>query len=84
MRLRLLCVSWDIKESFSGASWSTCKTDEKNPIRRYLERMFLWVWWGAGYSEYDADYVFATVQTLNRDDHLMKYQPDAFDCIIFR
>lgn len=37
---------------------------------------------GAGYSEYDADYVFATVQTLNRDDHLMKYQPDAFDCII--
>ena len=37
---------------------------------------------GAGYSEYGADYVFATVQTLNRDDHLMKYQPDAFDCII--
>ena len=37
---------------------------------------------GAGYSEYDADYVFATVQTLNRDDHLTKYQPDAFDCII--
>ena len=37
---------------------------------------------GAGYSEYDADYIFATVQTLNRDDHLMKYQPDAFDCII--
>ena len=37
---------------------------------------------GAGYSEYDADYVFATVQTLNRDNHLTKYQPDAFDCII--
>ena len=37
---------------------------------------------GAGYSEYDADYVFATVQTLNRDDHLRKYRPDAFDCII--
>lgn len=37
---------------------------------------------GAGYSEYDADYVFAMVQTLNRDDHLRKYRPDAFDCII--
>lgn len=37
---------------------------------------------GAGYHEYDKDYVFAMVQTLNRDDHLMKYRPDEFDCII--
>ncbi len=37
---------------------------------------------GAGYSEYDADYVFAMVQTLNRDEHLHKYNPDEFDCII--
>ncbi len=37
---------------------------------------------GAGYSDYDADYVFATVQTLNRDEHLYKYNPDEFDCII--
>lgn len=37
---------------------------------------------GAGYAEYDANYVFATVQTLNRDDHLTKYQPNDFDCII--
>lgn len=37
---------------------------------------------GAGYSEYDADYVFAMVQTLNRDEHLHKYSPDEFDCII--
>ena len=37
---------------------------------------------GAGYSDYDRDYVFATVQTLNRDEHLQKYEPDAFDCII--
>ena len=36
----------------------------------------------AGYSDYDRDYVFATVQTLNRDEHLQKYEPDAFDCII--
>ena len=37
---------------------------------------------GAGYNEYDADYVFATVQTLNRDEHLYKYRKDEFDCII--
>lgn len=37
---------------------------------------------GAGHSEYDCDYVFATVQTLNRDKHLFKYEKDAFDCII--
>ena len=37
---------------------------------------------GAGYSDYDRDYVFATVQTLNRDEHLQKYEPDVFDCII--
>ena len=38
---------------------------------------------GAGYHEYDADYVFATVQTLNRDEHLLQYDKNAFDCIIF-
>ena len=37
---------------------------------------------GAGYQEYDADYVFATVQTLNRDEHLLRYERDAFDCIV--
>jgi len=37
---------------------------------------------GAGYHEYDKDYVFATVQTLNRDEHLRQYRPDSFDCII--
>lgn len=37
---------------------------------------------GAGYREYDADYVFATVQTLNRDEHLLQYDKNAFDCII--
>ena len=37
---------------------------------------------GAGYSDYDADYVFAMVQTLNRDEHLHNYSPDEFDCII--
>lgn len=37
---------------------------------------------GAGYSDYDRDYVFAMVQTLNRDEHLQKYEPVAFDAII--
>lgn len=37
---------------------------------------------GAGYHEYDADYVFAMVQTLNRDEHLFKYDKDSFDCIV--
>lgn len=37
---------------------------------------------GAGYHEYDKDFVFAMVQTLNRDEHLQKYNPDEFDCII--
>lgn len=37
---------------------------------------------GTGYHEYDADYVFATVQTLNRDEHLLQYDKDAFDCIV--
>lgn len=37
---------------------------------------------GAGYHDYDKDYIFATVQTLNRDSHLMEYKPDDFDCII--
>lgn len=37
---------------------------------------------GAGYHEYDADYIFASVQTLNRDEHLLRYEKDEFDCII--
>ena len=37
---------------------------------------------GAGHHDYDADYVFATVQTLNRDTHLLQYAADTFDCIV--
>lgn len=37
---------------------------------------------GAGHHEYGADYVFATVQTLNRDVHLLQYKKDEFECII--
>lgn len=37
---------------------------------------------GAGNYEYGKDYVFATVETLNKDAHLQQYKPDEFDCII--
>lgn len=37
---------------------------------------------GDGKHEYDCDFVFAMVETLNRDEHLFKYEKDAFDCII--
>ena len=37
---------------------------------------------GFGYHEYDSDYVFATIQTLNRDEHLLQYSKDEFDCIV--
>lgn len=37
---------------------------------------------GAGYHEYDKDYVFATVQTLNKEEHLTHYKPEHFDCVI--
>lgn len=37
---------------------------------------------GAGAHEYDSDFIFAMVETLNRDAHLFRYEKDAFDCII--
>lgn len=37
---------------------------------------------GNGKHEYNCDFVFAMVETLNRDEHLFKYSKDAFDCII--
>ncbi len=37
---------------------------------------------GAGYYDYDADYVFATIQTLSRHEHLQHFAPDSFDCIV--
>ncbi|MCQ2493909.1 MAG: DEAD/DEAH box helicase [Lachnospiraceae bacterium] len=37
---------------------------------------------GAGYHEFDADYVFAMVPTLSRKEHLEKYSKDSFDCIV--
>ncbi len=37
---------------------------------------------GDGKHEYDCDLVFAMVETLNRDEHLFKYEKNTFDCII--
>ncbi|MCF0230410.1 MAG: DEAD/DEAH box helicase family protein, partial [Parasporobacterium sp.] len=37
---------------------------------------------GGGRAEYDKDYIFATVQTMSRDDHLKKFNPEYFSCII--
>ena len=35
-----------------------------------------------GWDEYDKDFVFATIQTLNRDSHLFQYSRDHWDCIV--
>ena len=37
---------------------------------------------GDGKHEYGCDFVFAMVETLNRDQHLFQYEKDAFDCIV--
>ncbi|MFR5468158.1 MAG: DUF3427 domain-containing protein [Waltera sp.] len=37
---------------------------------------------GAGYSDYDADYIFAMVETLHKEDNLRKFDPEEFDCIV--
>ena len=37
---------------------------------------------GAGYSDYDADYIFAMVETLNKEENLRRFRPDEFDCIV--
>lgn len=46
----------------------------KKSYEKFLEILFQWDLWGAGYHEYDKDYVFAMVQTLNKDSHLMEYR----------
>lgn len=37
---------------------------------------------GAGYSDYDADYIYAMVETLHKADNLRKFDPEEFDCIV--
>ena len=37
---------------------------------------------GSGYSDYEADYIFAMVETLHKADNLRKFDPEEFDCIV--
>ncbi len=37
---------------------------------------------GAGYFDTDSDYIFATVQTLSKEEYLKKFDPLEFSCII--
>ena len=37
---------------------------------------------GAGHSDYDADYIFAMVETLHKEENLKKFERDEFDCIV--
>lgn len=37
---------------------------------------------GAGKYEYNSDFVFAMIETLNKDEHLKEYARDEFDCIV--
>lgn len=35
------------------------------------------------YQDYDADFIFATVQTLSKDENITKFPSDYFDCCIY-
>lgn len=61
---------------------ATLATQAKDSYQRVFGNVVSMGLVGAGYHEYDKDYVFATVETLNKDAHLQKYKPDEFDCII--
>ena len=37
---------------------------------------------GAGYSDYEADYIFTMVETLHKADNLRKFDPEEFDRIV--
>ncbi len=57
-------------------------TQTKNSYKKVFAKSVTMGLVGAGNEEYDSNYVFATIQTLNRDVHLLKYNPEEFDCII--
>lgn len=61
---------------------ATLATQAKNSYQRVFGNAVSMGLVGAGYHQYGKDYVFATVETLNKDAHLQKYKPDEFDCII--
>lgn len=61
---------------------ATLATQAKDSYQRVFGNAVSMGLVGAGYHQYGKDYVFATVETLNKDAHLQKYKPDEFDCII--
>ena len=54
----------------------------KNSFERVFSNTVTTGMVGAGQYEYDADFVFATRDTLWREEHLHHYKPNDFDCII--
>ena len=60
----------------------TLAKQAKNSFEKVFDKKVTMGLVGAGSYEYEKDYVFATVETLNRDTHLFQYQPNDFDCII--
>lgn len=60
----------------------TLAKQAKNSFEKVFDKKVTMGLVGAGSYEYEKDYVFATVETLNRDIHLFQYQPNDFDCII--
>lgn len=62
------------------------RTQLADQTKRSYEKVFgpsLWTGLiGGGHNDYDADYIFATVQTISKDENLNKFKPYHFDCII--
>ena len=54
----------------------------KKSYERVFEKKISMGLVGAGNDEYDKDYIFATVQTMSRDEHLNEFAPGHFDCIV--
>lgn len=54
----------------------------KRSFERVFDRRISMGLVGAGFDEYNKDYIFAMVQTLCKDSNLTKFSPDYFDCII--
>ena len=54
----------------------------KRAYRNVFERSVNMGLVGAGYRDYDSDFVFATIQTVNREEHLKKFAPEEFDIIV--
>ena len=57
------------------------KQAKKSYRKVFGEKVFMGLVTGK-YQEYDADFIFATIQTLSKEDTLSKYDKTAFDAIV--